>query len=272
MASMTNTNPLLEYLEDGKAYDLEFGDTWNSINDGNSSKYAYHTIKYDFKPASVAKSEQAELSVGPTQDVSITLPNVEGSLTQSTKFSGSTKPYTPKECLMIIDPRTGKIVLEKLSANVRVKNVRVENRPVNQPIRPAVPRVNIAESQPDKKPTKTTTVASTTVVAAVTAPLLPPPPPPTTTITTTTNKSITQKVTNSSKPIVNAPVKPMPSKRLSPADDRLSDDEYAFENVPTYSLNPAPVQTHTTPRRSSHGLLEDDLQLSDTTDEEDSQI
>jgi ELL-associated factor len=78
----------------------------------------------DFKPASVVKSDQAELTVGSLQDVSITLPNVEGSSTQSTKFSGSTKSYTPKECLMIIDPQTGKIVLERLSANVRVKNVR----------------------------------------------------------------------------------------------------------------------------------------------------
>ena len=31
----------------------------------------------DFKPASVVKSEQAQLTVGATQDVSITLPNVE---------------------------------------------------------------------------------------------------------------------------------------------------------------------------------------------------
>jgi hypothetical protein len=45
MASATNPNPLLEHLEDGKIYDLDFGDTWNSIIDGNSSKYAYHTIK-----------------------------------------------------------------------------------------------------------------------------------------------------------------------------------------------------------------------------------
>jgi hypothetical protein len=34
----------------------------------------------DFKPASVMKSEQAELTVGSSQDVSITLPNVEVSL------------------------------------------------------------------------------------------------------------------------------------------------------------------------------------------------
>jgi hypothetical protein len=49
MASATNTNPLLEHLEDGKIYDLDFGDTWNSVNDGNSSKYAYHTIKCNRK-------------------------------------------------------------------------------------------------------------------------------------------------------------------------------------------------------------------------------
>jgi len=45
MASAMNTNPLLEHLEDGKIYDLDLGETWNSINDGNTSKYAYHTIK-----------------------------------------------------------------------------------------------------------------------------------------------------------------------------------------------------------------------------------
>jgi hypothetical protein len=77
----------------------------------------------------------------------------------------------------------------------------MENRPASQPVKSTVPRANLIEPQTDKKPTKTTTA-------------------------TTTNKSITQKVTNPSKPIVNAPVKPMPTKRtLSPMDDRLSDEE-----------------------------------------------
>lgn len=44
-ASASNSNPLLEHLEDGKNYDLEFGDTWNSTIDGSNSKYSYHTIK-----------------------------------------------------------------------------------------------------------------------------------------------------------------------------------------------------------------------------------
>ncbi|UJR16499.1 hypothetical protein I4U23_003401 [Adineta vaga] len=245
MAAATNTNTLLEHLEEGKSYDLEFGETWNSTNDVHSSKYAYHTIKYDFKPASVVKSEQAELTVGSMDDVSITLPNVEGSSTQSTKFSGSTKSYTPKECLMIIDPQTGKIVIERLSANVRVKNVRTENRPANPPIKATVPRTSQPDSQPDKKTTKT---ATTTKVTA-------------------------QKVTNSSKPTVNAPVKPMPNRNtLSPMDDRLSDEESSPDhsaNTTTVPSNPAPVQTHTLARRTSHATLEQDLQLSDTTDEED---
>ncbi len=76
--------------------------------------------------------------------------------------------------------------------------LRAENRPVNQPIKPAtVPRTNVAELQTDKKVSKTTT-----------------------------NKSTTQKTTNPNKPIVNAPVKPMPNKRtLSPAEIGLSDEE-----------------------------------------------
>ncbi|CAF1676560.1 unnamed protein product, partial [Didymodactylos carnosus] len=44
----------------------------------------------DFKPASVVRSEQAELSVGNAQDVSITIPNIEGSTTQGSHFSGNT--------------------------------------------------------------------------------------------------------------------------------------------------------------------------------------
>jgi len=197
----------------------------------------YDLDKYDFKPASVVKSEQAELTVGSSQDVSITLPNVEGSSTQSTKFSGCTKSYAPKECLMIIDPQTGKITLERLSANVRVKNVRMENRPT---LKSTIPRTNAPETQTDKKSTKATTT------------------------TTTTNKSTTQKLTNPNKQTVNAPVKPMPNKKaLSPMDDRLSDEESSPE-----SAEPVPAQTNVTARRPSHTTLEQDLQLSDTTDEE----
>lgn len=45
MAASANTNAILEHVEEGKSYELEFGDTWHSANDGHASKYAFHTIK-----------------------------------------------------------------------------------------------------------------------------------------------------------------------------------------------------------------------------------
>ena len=41
-SSITNSNAILEHLEEGKSYEVDFGETWNSTNE---SKYAYHTIK-----------------------------------------------------------------------------------------------------------------------------------------------------------------------------------------------------------------------------------
>jgi hypothetical protein len=123
----------------------------------------------------------------------------------------------------------------------------MENRPANPTIKSAVPRTNPAEPQTDKKATKTTT-------------------------TTTTTKSTTQKATNSSKPTVNAPVKPMPNKKnLSPMDDRLSDEECKFIHLtffdkiffffilqasPESEPTPAAALPNAPPaRRSSHTTL-----------------
>ena len=78
----------------------------------------------------------------------------------------------------------------------------MENRSVNQPIKPAAPRSTANEPPTEKKPAKANATASGK---------------------TTT---MTQKLPNASRPMVNAPVKPMSNKRtLSPMDDRLSDEE-----------------------------------------------
>jgi hypothetical protein len=59
------------------------------------------------------------------------------------------------------------------------------------------------------------------------------------TATATTTKATTQKQSNP-KPIVNAPVKPMPIKRtLSQMDDRLSDEEcklFSFFKINIFSF------------------------------------
>ncbi|XP_011369612.1 ELL-associated factor 2 [Pteropus medius] len=86
---------------------------------------AFHTVRYDFKPASVDTSCEGELEVGKGEQVTITLPNIEGSTPPVTVFKGSKKPYL-KECILIINHDTGECRLEKLSSNITVKKTRVE--------------------------------------------------------------------------------------------------------------------------------------------------
>ncbi|XP_055481044.1 ELL-associated factor 2 [Psammomys obesus] len=86
---------------------------------------AFHTVRYDFKPASIDTSCEGSLEVGKGEQVTITLPNIEGSTPPVTVFKGSKRPYL-KECILIINHDTGECRLEKLSSNITVKKTRVE--------------------------------------------------------------------------------------------------------------------------------------------------
>lgn len=86
---------------------------------------AFHTVRYDFKPASIDTSCEGDLEVGKGEQVTITLPNIEGSTLPVTVFKGSKKPYQ-KECILIINHDTGECRLEKLSSNITVKKTRGE--------------------------------------------------------------------------------------------------------------------------------------------------
>lgn len=87
-----------------------------SFSDGPS----YHTLRYDFKPASVS-DEPAVLESHPNGHVIIKAPNLGGS--SSTIFRGQRRPHV-KECLLIIDNKTGEMVLQKLTDNITVKATR----------------------------------------------------------------------------------------------------------------------------------------------------
>jgi hypothetical protein len=80
----------------------------------------------DFKPASVDVSKVATVDVGSSQQVTVTVPHLDGAGTPHTVFKGSQRPYQ-KECVLIIDRMTGEITLEKLSSNIQVKKTRYEN-------------------------------------------------------------------------------------------------------------------------------------------------
>lgn len=87
---------------------------------------AFHTIRYDFKPASVDVNKMATVAMGNMGSVTVTVPHLDGAGTPHTIFKGSRRPYA-KECVLIIDRNTGEITLEKLSYNIQVKKTRMEN-------------------------------------------------------------------------------------------------------------------------------------------------
>ncbi|KAM6467520.1 ELL-associated factor 2 [Liasis olivaceus] len=107
-------------LFDSKERVLLLGETFEK-----QPRCAFHTLRYDFKPASIDTSCEGDLEVGKGEQVTVMLPNIEGSTPPVTVFKGSKKPYQ-KECILIINHDTGECRLEKLSSNITVKKTRGE--------------------------------------------------------------------------------------------------------------------------------------------------
>ncbi|KAM4698564.1 ELL-associated factor 2 [Rhinophrynus dorsalis] len=107
-------------LFDTKERALKLGESFEK-----QPRSGYHTIRYDFKPASIDTSCEGNLEVGKGEQVTITLPNLEGSTAPVTVFKGSKRPYL-RECILIVNHDTGECRLEKLSSNISVKKTRAE--------------------------------------------------------------------------------------------------------------------------------------------------
>ncbi|KAI7808895.1 ELL-associated factor 2 [Triplophysa rosa] len=105
---------------DNQEHVLKLGETFEK-----QPKSAFHTVRYDFKPASIDTTCEGDLEVGKGEQVTITLPNLEGSTAPVTVFKGSKRPYM-KECILIVNHDTGEYRLEKLSSNIAVKKTRAE--------------------------------------------------------------------------------------------------------------------------------------------------
>ncbi|XP_043472228.1 ell-associated factor Eaf [Leptopilina heterotoma] len=103
--------------------ELKLGPTFT-----NNKSTAFHTVKYDFKPASVDVSKIAMVDVGTNNTMTVTVPHLDGAGIPHTVFKGSQRPHH-KECVLIIDHVTGEITLEKLSSNIQVKKTRIESKP-----------------------------------------------------------------------------------------------------------------------------------------------
>ncbi|ESO87953.1 hypothetical protein LOTGIDRAFT_126779 [Lottia gigantea] len=103
---------------DNQVHELKLGKSF----DPKSGVY-FHSMRYDFKPASVDTSQSSSVEIGEGNQVTVTVPHVEGSGTSHTVYKGNKKPC-PKECVLIIDHKTGTFTLEKLTNNIPVKKTR----------------------------------------------------------------------------------------------------------------------------------------------------
>ncbi|XP_062394265.1 ELL-associated factor 1 [Sardina pilchardus] len=154
-----NSNPLLDKEE----HVLKLGESFEK-----RPKSSFHTIRYDFKPASIDTTCEGELQVGKGDEVTITLPHIPGSTPPMTVFKGNKRPYQ-KDCVLIINHDTGEYILEKLSSSIQVKKTRAEgsskiqarieqqsvraNQPPSQFRAPTKPGVG-AKASPSPSPSK----------------------------------------------------------------------------------------------------------------------
>ncbi|XP_038605787.1 ELL-associated factor 2-like [Tachyglossus aculeatus] len=105
---------------EGRPRVLKLGETFR-----RRPSCAFHTVHYDFKPASIDISSEGYLQLGRGEEVTIALPNIEGSVLPFTIFKGSKKSY-PRDCILILNHDNGECILEKLSGNISVKKIRTE--------------------------------------------------------------------------------------------------------------------------------------------------
>lgn len=139
-----STNPLLDKDE----HVLKLGESFEK-----RPKSSFHTIRYDFKPASIDTSCEGALQVGKGDEVTITLPHIPSSTPPMTVFKGNKRPYQ-KDCVLIINHDTGEFVLEKLSSSIQVKKTRAEG---SSKIQARIEQQSVRSSQPSSQfraPTK----------------------------------------------------------------------------------------------------------------------
>lgn len=130
-------------MAENNEFELRLGASFDT-----NPRVAFHSIRYDFKPASVDVSQEAALEVGEKNKVTVTVPHIEGSGTTHTVYKGNRRPC-PKECVLIIDKQTGTVTLEKLSNTIQIKKTRAEGSS-RQSIRPVTPVDSGKKTSPPK--------------------------------------------------------------------------------------------------------------------------
>ncbi|VDK82860.1 unnamed protein product [Onchocerca ochengi] len=99
-------------------YNLKLGESFHE----RGEKPVYHTLRFDFKPRSLAGEKETFIVFGGNGDVQVAVPGEGDALTV---FKGAQKPVKgEKECLLFFDHLTSEMRIEKLSSIMSVKKTR----------------------------------------------------------------------------------------------------------------------------------------------------
>jgi len=106
-------------LNDKKVRTIHLGSTYK-----RKRQTSLHTLRYDFKPASVDLSQTGRIEVQENNEIEVTLPSSikKGNIV----YTGSKKPAL-KECVLIYDPVTDEFTLEKVASQCYIKKTRASN-------------------------------------------------------------------------------------------------------------------------------------------------
>uniref|UniRef100_A0A915DY40 Ell-associated factor Eaf n=1 Tax=Ditylenchus dipsaci TaxID=166011 RepID=A0A915DY40_9BILA len=126
-------------------YEIKIGDSFahanqkpskRSSNAPSSSASEFHTLRYDFKPQSVAGEQ--ETYIGGL--IIVVVPNQN--LDNLTVYKGSKNPIAgDKECLLIFDQETKQLTLERLSSNFTIKKTRGNDDGTNEALKAQIQRI-----------------------------------------------------------------------------------------------------------------------------------
>uniref|UniRef100_A0A0N4Z6I9 Ell-associated factor Eaf n=2 Tax=Parastrongyloides trichosuri TaxID=131310 RepID=A0A0N4Z6I9_PARTI len=121
----------------------------------NEKKKTFHSVRYDFRPASIS-SGGAETFLQRSQNGYLNVAIENDSNNSLILYKGSdNKISNNKECMMILDPSTNKLTIEKLSSQMRVKYLRNPSEQIVQIIKDQLEQkkgIKRDISKCDKKP------------------------------------------------------------------------------------------------------------------------
>ncbi|PFX24323.1 ELL-associated factor 1-like [Stylophora pistillata] len=146
-----------------REFELRLGSSFHSKG---GPKTAFHTIRYDFKPASVDTTRPAELVVGDKNEITVTVPNVQDS--GNTVYRGSKRSCT-KEFILVVDKEKKTFTLERIESTVpqlkKVRSSNQSNKPVKLPVTPS--NLTLAKTQKNKTKNKKRPVEQKTIKQSV---------------------------------------------------------------------------------------------------------